>query len=788
MRFNLTPNPIFNTIFRQNILNQKLLRKSTAYRDMRLDFLDSFWFKRCNINIVLKMGFGIIQKIFVFTATFCFSINAFATTNNFTEIPTITVKKNQKTGKYSIPTNFAGSATYISPKNIENRQTNDINRLARDIPGINIQEEDGYGLRPNIGIRGGRNDRSSDITLMEDGILIAPAPYAASSAYYFPSMGRVKGIEVRKGSSSIKYGPRTTSGVLNLITTPIPSVSNGNFRSSIGSFDEKNINFNYGDSAKNYGYVVNFDHSSSDGFKELDGGGDTGYKLDDFMGKFRINSDKNADIYQHLEFKVAFNEETSHETYAGLTLGDFKDNPYRRYKGTALDKMTANHQQYQVNHYIKPNNNFNLSTTAYYHEFSRNWYKLNKAGGKKLSTIFDNPTTEANALSILKGEIDGSLDIKANKRDYQSYGIQSIAHNIVNLDKSTHNFEYGLRYHRDEEDRYQHSDSYTMTSGNILLTTPGIPGNSDGDNKIASASSSSAFIEDEIVIDKLTIVPGIRFEHIETKMRDYGASNPQRSGATKNINNEDVLIPGIASSYSINDNLAVFAGVHKGFAPPSPSNNQAEAEESINYEIGGRLKDETKFLESVFFFNDYSNLLGNDTGSSGNGGTGDQYNGGEVDAFGIELATGYEFKTNLGIKFPIAATYTFNHAEFKSTFIQNGIDEWGDVNKGDKLPYIAKHQFGLSAGLETKKLDLNIATKYVDEMRSKAGQGKITKNQKIPSHFIVDFSSFYELQKDKKLFFTVDNIFNKKYVASLRPAGIRPGKPMTAKIGIIIGF
>jgi Fe(3+) dicitrate transport protein len=713
-------------------------------------------------------------------------------------LPTIVVKEkaDENGAQYEVPVNFPGSAGYISPEEISKRKTSDVNRVIREIPGVNVQEEDGYGLRPNIGIRGGRIDRSSDITLMEDGVLIAPAPYAASSAYYFPSMGRVKGIEVRKGSSSIKYGPRTTSGAINLLTTPIPEVAKGEFTASAGNFSEKNFNFNYGDSKENYGYVVNFDHASSDGFKELDGGGKTGYELNDFMTKFRINTDKDADIYQQLDFKIAANDETSNETYLGLTLEDFNQNAYRRYKASALDEMNAQHRQYQVSHYIEPAENFNLTTTIYRNEFKRNWYKLDKvsegSGYESISNIFTNnglSGAQNDYLAVIRGTSDGNLQIKANNREYLSHGIQSKAESKAEIGKTKHNFEYGVRFHYDEEDRLQHSDVYQMQNGEIKLSSAGASGSAG--NKIASAEALSFFLEDEIKFDKWTIVPGARFEHIETKSRDYGSSDANRTNSPASVkNNEDAFVPGIAGSYQFTDNLALFGGVHKGFAPPSPSNNQAKSEESVNYELGGRFRDDIKFFETTFFFNDYSNLLGSDTNSSGGTGSGDQFNGGEVDAYGVEVAGGYNLKTKISqyaFNFPLRASYTFSDAEFKNSF-NSSLSEWGNVKKGDKLPYFSRHQVALSAGLEVQRTSLYLSGKYVDKMRATAGKGEIAKSDKIPSHFVLDFTGFYEFDQDKKIFLAVDNILNNEYAVALRPAGLRPGKPLAARIGVTIGF
>jgi Fe(3+) dicitrate transport protein len=372
--------------------------------------------------------------------------------------------------------------------------------------------------------------------------------------------------------------------------------------------------------------------------------------------------------------------------------------------------------------------------------------------------------------------------MRANDRQYVSQGIQTRFKNKLKLGDVRHNLEYGARYHNDQELRFQNQDTYNMSAGQISLKTSGAPGGA-GD-RVAKASALSFFLEDEIIIDKLTIVPGARFEHITSKRED--------AGKAVRTNNTDVFIPGISASYLLTEKTAVFSGVHKGFAPPSPSNSSSAAEESINYEAGFRFKDKTKFFETVAFYNDYSNLLGSDTASGGGSGDGDQFNGGAVTAYGLEVVGGVDLKADIlkqAVKFPLSLSYTYNHAEFGSSFdTKDTIKEWGKVQKGDELPYIAPHQFGLSAGLEVDKVSLYLSGKFVSAMRATAGSGSIPKSEKIPSHFVADFSGFYEFEKNRSIFVAVDNIFNNEYLVSLRPSGMRPGKPLAARVGVSIGF
>ena len=70
------------------------------------------------------------------------------------------------------PTDVSGSAHVLDKEELSIFKASDMLRMLRSVPGVYIQEEDGFGLRPNIGIRGSGIDRSGKIAIMEDGVLI----------------------------------------------------------------------------------------------------------------------------------------------------------------------------------------------------------------------------------------------------------------------------------------------------------------------------------------------------------------------------------------------------------------------------------------------------------------------------------------------------------------------------------------------------------------------------------------------------------------------------------------
>ena len=127
-----------------------------------------------------------------------------------------------------------GSGQIISNDDLLKAMDTDIQKILTAVPGVYMRTEEGYGLRPNISIRGTAIERSGKVTIMEDGVLVAPSPYTSSSAYYFPTTGRIHSVEVLKGPASVSQGPQTIGGAVNLISTPIPNAPSGKFVQELG--------------------------------------------------------------------------------------------------------------------------------------------------------------------------------------------------------------------------------------------------------------------------------------------------------------------------------------------------------------------------------------------------------------------------------------------------------------------------------------------------------------------------------------------------------------------------
>lgn len=695
----------------------------------------------------------------------------------------VIIKGNTILGNKFVAKNRTGAAYYLSTEELAQFDYTDINRALSKISGINFYEEDGFGLRPNISIRGTSPERSSKIAIMEDGILISPAPYSASSAYYFPSVARMQAIEVLKGSSQIQYGPYTTGGAINFVSTEIPEKFRGKISTSFGSFKTGQTHATIGNSSEKFGYMFEILNYNSDGFKSLNDDLNTGFDINEITSKIKFVP-KTPNIDQSFELKFHTYDEISNETYLGLTETDFQKNPYLRYPGSEKDKMSAEHKQYVLTHELFVNEKIKITSNFYENRFKRNWYKLDDVvhdnNSQKISKVISNPSQFSEHLKILSGELDyeNALKVKANNREYISRGIQTkIDYHWYGKNESFNDLELGIRIHYDEEDRFQWEDIYNINNGFMALESYGEKG-SQG-NRISFANSFASYIMYKYKFKGLTISPGLRYESIKLGRDDFGKSNPLRNieNLSTRENKVSVLIPGVGFNYTFSNNLSVFGGIHKGYSPPGSSDGQ-KAEESVNSELGIRFSTKKLNGEIIAYRNDYSNLLGNDLAATGGFGEMDPFNAGKA------LVNGFEVLLNTSISkyIPISFSYTLTDAKFLTSFGSTQ-DIWGEVNNGDQIPYIPKHQFSSSLSYRISKLDINLNASYNGKFSTLANG-----TEEISSYLILDLSMKYRIKKDIFLKSKILNLLDKKYAVSKAPAGLRPGHPFGVYTGIEYKF
>lgn len=731
------------------------------------------------------------------------TVVVFALMENPLELDEALIESVSMVGTPSSRLDIPGSVHVLTSRALEKFRYADIHRILRQIPGVNVQEEDGYGLRPNIGMRGVGSERSAKITVMEDGILMAPAPYSAPAAYYFPTVGRAEQVEVRKGSSQIMYGPYTTGGAINLISRSIPSAFSGMLSTTAGTNAARVYHGYAGSSSKNFGFVLEGYEGQTDGFKRLDvfgnvdQPGNTGFDKTDYLAKFRVNTSPSASIYQALEIKLSRTDEVSNETYVGLTASDFARSPSRRYAGSGQDVLNATHKQISLTHTVRPSASTRITTSAYRITFHRNWFKLDKVASSLngnavgISDILRDPELHADEFAVLTGTRqngDNRLSVKANNRDYLSRGIQTNASSRFVAFGASHKLNVGLRLHSDEMDRFQWVDNFIMTDTGMQLFSAGTPGTDS--NRIESATAFSAYVQQDIEYGRFRILPGLRYERVKQRRTDYGKEDPERAGTLLNerSNTIDAFIPGFGISGRINAATRAFAGVHKGFSPPG-SREGTEPESSVNYEVGVRHQGSLFSGEVTFFMNDYSNLLGTDLAASGGTGSGDLFNGGKVDVSGIEVAASYNLGqlTNWLVSIPVSLSFTHTSAIFRNEF-ESDYKPWGSVQEGDHLPYIPGSQFSFDIGVEGRRFDLELGTSYVGEMRTQAGQGRINANERTDSHFVLDLSGGVNVSPTVRIFASLRNITDAVYIVARRPAGLRPGLPRTVLAGVTARF
>ena len=692
------------------------------------------------------------------------------------EIETVTI-----IGKKADVKELSGSGQIVSNEELLKAMDTDIHKILSAVPGVYFRTEDGYGLRPNISIRGTSIDRSAKITLMEDGILVAPAPYTSSSAYYFPTTGRINSVEVLKGPSSISQGPSTIGGAINMISTPIPEVKSGKFTQEFGQNGMFRTHAYYGGVSGNLGGLVEIHEHKSDGFDSIANvGGDTGFNKSDILIKARYETGDHS-----LTFKMLEVDEVSDQSYVGLSGASFNANPRLRYGMTQYDEMNNDGDQKSLT-YLGDFENIRVIASTWSNDYHRDWFKVDKANnnddhgvGSGINNVIAAANAgNVNAQAILDGELAVQVKLKHNNRFYTNEGYQF----KVITDINNHSLTFGYRDMEDSESRYQNYECFDQGGNGINSALYDCStGYTGSNNRLRVSEATSYYIEDKINLGNLILTIGHRseeYDQVENRWNDGVPTRTQLASGYPKTKDGDHSTTGFGATYDVNENLQLVAGFHEGMTAMFGT----DPEKADNMELGLRYSKGDTSLETFYFESDYKNLKAVCKNSQGGDcDDGDVFDGGAVDVSGLELSASHIFEGSDGTIYPVALTYTSTDATFANSFDDDG-DYWGVVAVGDDVPYVPSSSLALVVGfVGSSGLSGNV--RLVDN-GSSCSTAACGINQNIEAHSFIDLNLRKPLNDKTDVYLIMENLLDHEDIVARAPKdGARSQKPRTLKIG-----
>jgi Fe(3+) dicitrate transport protein len=630
---------------------------------------------------------------------------------------------------------------------------------------------------------------------MEDGILTAPAPYSAPSAYYSPKAARMSGIEFLKGSSQVRYGPHTTGGVVNYLSTMFPEGEEPQFYSRLtyGGHNTLFLHSWFGDTqeteAGRVGYLLELHGESSDGYRDIDGSSkDTGFSIIEPMLKMFWEPD--TALKQRLEAKVGYTSFDANESYTGLSDSDLRRQPNRRYAASINDEFDSEQWRSYLKWVAEPSDRLRIESAVYYNSFDRTWDKLSSVDlsgvGSKITNVAEAMMTP-DGLALLKGFCPGSVGYTAALREHEAYGWQNQANFRFDTGSIEHDLAVGLRLHYDQQDGSDQKTTYTSNGTGGFGETA-----RTGSAAITKqeAFATAIYVEDSITIDRLTLRPGVRYEWLD--LDSSPAAGPSVS------TDEELVMAGIGANYDITDMHSVFGGIYRGMSPANPSGYAAgtDSEESLGLELGLRHQQDGLRAELVGFLTEFDQLIAPEL--PGGAGTLPSLNGGSAEVFGIESLVEYDHaKTadwNFGL--PVYASLTYTNAEFSDMdgVLANGAGTFAGGKDGNEIPYVPEWKLAAGISLVLEKWRLNLDASYVSTAWGTGYNNDTRKGNpsaidgKIDSLLLFDLTGHYQLTDHVRLVGGIQNLFDERAIISRAPLGARANAPQTVFAGFEATF
>ncbi|HET9358604.1 MAG TPA: TonB-dependent receptor [Vicinamibacterales bacterium] len=680
----------------------------------------------------------------------------------------IVVLATEVAGGHEALRRLPGSVEILEHDTLERSRVVTTNEALRKVPGVHVRDEEGFGLRPNIGIRGINPTRSNKTLLLEDGIPLTYAPYGDNASYYHPPIERFERIEVMKGGAQIAYGPQTVGGLVNFVTPLPPTDPAAAITLTAGDRRYFNGHATYGVTLGRSGVLFDYMRKQGDGARE-----NVSSDLNDVTGKLVHTFSPGKAI----TLRGNYYSEDSTVTYSGLRLAEYeadpRSNPFGndsfsgdRYGASATPALTFA--------------NAALTANVYFSSFRRHWWRQSSHSSQR-------PNDSGDPACGGMANLDTTCGNEGRLRQYSAWGVEPrlrVHHRMLGVTNET---DVGVRLHFERQDREQRNGSTPTARTGVLV-----------EDNLRTNAAQAGFLQNRFLLGDWTVTPGVRVEHVEYERTNHLANGGLGATGRTSLTR---LVPGLGVSQATSERFTWFAGVHRGFAPPRTedviSNTggvvDLDPELSWNYEVGGRSTLQPGIrLDGTVFVTDYENQI---VPASLAGGVGAALtNGGATLHRGFELMALLDSAPllNSAHNLYVRAAYTaLPVAQFVGVRFSN-VPGFGGVSvTGNRLPYAPEHLATIGAGyVHPSGVDAMIEAVYTS---SQFGDDLNTVDSTsdgqrglIPGYMVWNTAVSYAFRR-ATAFVTVKNLLDELFIVD-RARGILPGSPRLVQAGIRLRF
>lgn len=643
---------------------------------------------------------------------------------------------------------YAGSRKVISREELANGGNRSLDDALQRVPGIKIFDETGTGVLPQIMLRGLYESRSGRVQTLLDGIPLSLAPYGQTSVSLFPvTMSQIDRIDIVRGGAAVQYGPNNVGGVINFVSKPIPGQWTTVLGQKItGAGDGKYLYDTLlstgGYVSPNFGVQLDANRIQGEYFRQHSDTDVTNLRL---RAEWWLADDKvlKADVQRYL---------ADMEMAGALSVADYRRDP--RQATRPLDDFTGSTTRSSLT-YLQ-----DLGAWGPFDQSQFSWTNFAQHSERNFVVGLRRRATET-----WRPDLPPQLRQNA-PRSFKVYGSQPQINLQIDSGGVSQQWTAGVRAVREDIDFIVENTG--LDNGVYTLVRDW----KFEDRAWAAYVSNAIGFHD----DRLTITPGLRYEHLDSTYIN-------RAKGTRIQNGVHNLLPGLTLGYQASERWNVYADAQRSLRAPQVTQiifgNNIDSELAWNYEAGARYATGTGTHVDVGVYRiDFDNqiLFDNTTRTFRNIGK-TRHQGAEVEA-------GWTPRSALSLN----ASYAYLDAQQES-----------GANRGKEVPYTSRHQLNAGATYAAGDITVAVAGYYFSKAFSDAAnsvpENAIASVGQLPSYAVWNAQLTRTLLKRDnstlKGSLAVNNLFDRQYWfrgIDTSPWGRQPAPGRSVTVGLELTF